>query len=316
MWSSRHPTRAMVLQGLIGAALAAPARAQTSEDAPPPPLEPGPDLEIVVETQTGVDEMGRVTAPVFINGAGPYRFFVDTGANRSAVSPRLAQRLNLPIVGRSRVHGLGGVVEAPMARLERLESGAVDVAGIDVPVLEGDVVAGMAGVLGVEAMARRRLTIDFERRRMQIARASRRPPGREWTGVPARVRLGQLVVTRAAIDGVRVNVIIDTGASHSFGNTMFTRALAQVRQTTVERHQVVGAAFGPNIFITEALVVQRMRLGDISATAFPALIADLHVFDVWRLREEPTLLLGMDVLSTCGALAIDYGASQIYFRPR
>ena len=302
-------SRSRFLAVLTAAFAAGSAHAQQSGDA-------APDLDIVVETQTGVDEGGRVTAPVLVNGAGPYRFFVDTGANRSAVSARLAARLNLPIVGESRVHGLGGVVNAPMARIASLESGAVSLADIEAPVLDGDAFVGMAGVLGVEAMANRRLTIDFERRRMRLARASRRAPGEEWSSVEAQVRLGQLVVTRASIDGVRVNVIIDTGANSSFGNIALTQALAGARQRVVQRFQVIGAAFGPDIQINEVLFIQRMRLGAVEAMEFPALISDLHVFDVWQLRDQPTLLLGMDVLRNTAALAIDYGHSRIYFKPR
>ena len=36
-------------------------------------------------TPTTLDRAGRIVAPVEINGRGPFRFILDTGANRSAM---------------------------------------------------------------------------------------------------------------------------------------------------------------------------------------------------------------------------------------
>ncbi len=47
---------------------------------------------------TGRDGIGRVVAPVMINGAGSFRFLVDTGANRTAISAGLARRRSLPML--------------------------------------------------------------------------------------------------------------------------------------------------------------------------------------------------------------------------
>ena len=41
----------------------------------------------------------RMTVPVRLSGAGPYRFLVDTGADRTAVSRELADRLKLKSAG-------------------------------------------------------------------------------------------------------------------------------------------------------------------------------------------------------------------------
>src|SRR5688572_9814291 len=41
------------------------------------------------------DSAGRLLAPVAINGSGPYRLVLDTGANRTAVTPEVARELGL-----------------------------------------------------------------------------------------------------------------------------------------------------------------------------------------------------------------------------
>src|SRR5690606_10951551 len=55
-------------------------------------------------TEAVSDRVGRVVAPVMVNGRGPYRFIIDTGANRSAVARHLAEELGLAEVAMGQVH--------------------------------------------------------------------------------------------------------------------------------------------------------------------------------------------------------------------
>ena len=41
------------------------------------------------------DEYDRMTVPVRVGGSGPYRFLIDTGADRTAISSVIARHLNL-----------------------------------------------------------------------------------------------------------------------------------------------------------------------------------------------------------------------------
>src|SRR5262245_53344440 len=51
--------------------------------------------EPLFASPTRVDRIGRIVAPVFINGKGPFRLVVDTGASHTTFSPALAQTLGL-----------------------------------------------------------------------------------------------------------------------------------------------------------------------------------------------------------------------------
>ena len=53
------------------------------------------------------DEHGRVSLVVRLDGSGPYRFLVDTGASLSSVGPRLADRLGLAPAGEVRATSVG-----------------------------------------------------------------------------------------------------------------------------------------------------------------------------------------------------------------
>ncbi len=43
---------------------------------------------------------------------------------------------------------------------------------------------------------------------------------------------------------------------------------------------------------------------------------NFHIFDMWGLQEEPTLLIGMDVLARSREMAIDYESGIVHFRKR
>ncbi len=81
----------LVLVGMAGA-----------QQAPPPAIDD--ELTEVVVTgreryyvaPTNRDGIGRVWVPVHINGKGPFRLVLDTGATRSAVSFRVATTLGIP----------------------------------------------------------------------------------------------------------------------------------------------------------------------------------------------------------------------------
>ena len=99
------PTAALAAWIVMVPALAAtPAPAQ---DTPAPiEAEPPADATSTAVPLRPVDQ--RKTVAVRINGAGPFRFIVDSGATRTVVSRRLAILLGLPSAGIATLHSVGG----------------------------------------------------------------------------------------------------------------------------------------------------------------------------------------------------------------
>src|SRR5690606_9071382 len=117
---------------------------------------------------TRTDRLGRAVAPVTVNGRGPFRFIVDTGANRSVLAEDLAARLGLTPNGTDNVHSVHGVSAAPVVTVERRQYGDVSLTAEALPMLSGGVLAGEQGLLGVDGMGGRRLRMDFERNCIEI----------------------------------------------------------------------------------------------------------------------------------------------------
>ena len=107
-----------------------------------------------------------------VNGRGPFRFIVDTGANRSVLSARaLAERLGLSANGTGDVHSrCMAFTPAPLnANLNSLSYGRLALGSAEMPMLRG-AVAGERNLLGVDGMRGRRLRIDFERGCVRLSR--------------------------------------------------------------------------------------------------------------------------------------------------
>ena len=152
------------LLGILFSVALAADTTETAAPAPkPPPATPTEDqlAEVIVQTTeprfvapTRRDRIGRIWAPVLIDGKGPYRLVLDTGANHSAVTARTAQLLGtLPSEdGSTVVTGFTGSAVVPTIHVGRMEVGDLLIGPATLPVL-ADVFGGAQGVLGIEGSA-------------------------------------------------------------------------------------------------------------------------------------------------------------------
>lgn len=285
---------------------------------------PAPELEEIslqsgeqaVAGETRTDRIGRVVAPIMVNGQGPYRFIVDTGANRSVVSQPLAERLGLPAVGEGVVHSVHGQTQAQLVSVDSLRYGSLEVPSDQVPMLSGAMLAGEHGLLGVDGMRGRRLRLDFDDRCIEILPANRAPPlGRGWTRTRGELRFDNLVVVPGLIGTLRVNVLIDTGSNVSLANTALHAALSE-RVRFSRDAEGYGRAYtaGEPVVLDSAIVLPQLTIGELNMTNMQLFVGDFHVFSLWGLDAEPTVLVGMDLLSKARGIAIDYQRATVYFR--
>jgi predicted aspartyl protease len=277
------------------------------------PLAPGAPG---VAGATSTDTVGRAIALISINGQGPFRFIIDTGANRSVLSQALATRLGLAHSGEGVVHSIVGADLATLVNVESLSFGAVHLSRGDTPVLDGPMLDGEHGLLGVDGMAGRLLHVDFTKRCVAIYESAAQMPMQGWLSVPARMRFGSLLMVQGEILGVRVNVLIDTGSSISLANERFRDALRKVAARSIEYHSGHAFTFGRPIVLAQSVWTPRLHLGNTVVDSVNAYVGDFHIFDLWGLQNEPTLLIGMDVLARSREMAIDYEHGVVHFRKR
>ncbi|WCT73291.1 aspartyl protease family protein [Sphingomonas naphthae] len=305
------------------------AQAATAAVVPPPTPTTPPPVETPVaspDTAEGLDPADlalvlqsvdlRMTTQVTVNGKGPYRFIVDTGATRSVISRRLAAELGLTASGKRRLVSTGGVREVEVVRIDELGLGKLIAGPVVAPLLD-EANIGAAGMLGIDVLANRQVEMDLIADRMTIRKGASRPASTsgEEIVVVARRRYGELVLVDADIDGEPIYVVLDTGASGSLGNmalkNRLERRLRRQPVKTVMLLDVVG-----NVLEAQASQLPTIRLGGVTVVSAPAAFADVETFRQFGLIGRPAMLLGMDVLRSFRRVIVDFGTKKVRFQLR
>jgi predicted aspartyl protease len=301
----------------LAAALAGPAAASVD-----PAEGSGRDAEeqqasTLYAVPTTADRAGRILAPVEINGRGPFRFILDTGANSSALAPDVAKRLALPATEASvlGVHGVTGVANLPAVWVEKIRAGEIEFEQLAVPVLGSAVFAEADGILGVDGLQHARIEVDFVRDRVSISRSTGRRDRDGALLVRAELRHGGLLLVDGKVGRIPVKALIDTGAERSLGNMALFDALASSRRPSeVVSTTVAGAT--PGLVTGTSLRTPTVRIGEARLRNMVVTFGDLHVFKVWGLTEEPALLIGMDLLGTLQRFVVDYPRREFLLKSR
>lgn len=296
---------------LMAAAFGTAAPRASAQTSPPAPTEaPPPDARLLdnLLTRIGVEVEIGDDRPVFV---------IDTGAERTSISDRLAERLNLAPGPDVIVHGITAAQRTPTVFLPRLEVLQRPFADLVPPVFQHSLL-GADGFLGLDVLSQFRLGLDFRRRRatlspsgqtrffsgVGIATARRIGPDR---GGARSSRSGQLLLSSVRVGDAVIDAFIDSGAQYSVGNLHLAQ-LAGPSTGELQLFGVVGQSLTARQRILPDLKIARRDFGPT-----PLLFADLHAFRVLDLGDRPALLLGADLLTRFRRITLDYGVGQVAF---
>jgi len=290
-------------------------RSATTEVAPLASI--NSDARQVFTLPTRRDSIGRIIAPVIINGAGPFHFVVDTGATHSVMSSALARRLNLSAVPQGEVilSGVTGKATFATVKVEHLQAGDLLLHNRRMPVID-TLLQGADGVLGMQGLEDKRIIVDFRRGRIQILESRGGYVRSGYITVPVQLAFDSLLLVDAYVGGVRVKAIIDTGAERTLGNSALRDALGVATGIFYSPQMTGVQGVTAQIQNGDMAVAPRIQIGTLRLNQVGVTFGDMHVFEVWGFREQPALLVGMDVLGVLDSLVIDYGRKQVQFRPR
>jgi predicted aspartyl protease len=300
----------------LAALLILPAAASANTQAPAPAIA-APAIAtpataaITTETlQLQVERYQRMTVPVQINGQGPFRFLIDTGAQASVLSHALADQLQLTDRSTATLVGMASARQVQTAVLNEITFGSGTHRDALAALVEGDNIGGADGILGLDTLQDRRILLDFENQLMEVAHPDQHNSNRGFEiVVRARAYLGQLIIARAEIDGVRTAIIVDTGAQGSIGNAALLRRLRGGRQqeqselTDVNGVQAVGSV----------RIARLLQLGRATISNFPITFATSPTFAAMGLDDEPAMVLGMSELRLFRRVAIDFATRRVMF---
>ena len=311
----------LVLLGL-GTAVAAP------ETASVPPVglsgdtvQPGGPRPANIEdslfaSPTTHDHIGRVVVPVKINGQGPFRFIVDTGANHSTISPELVRVLALKTGTQSLItlDGITGAAQVTYVSVDRLQAGDLTLEDTTLPVVLGSVMGGADGILGAAGMSQKSLLIDFQRNRVAIASHMEAAARTRAIKLHAARMDSGLMVLDTLIAGVHVQAVLDTGAERTLGNMALREALRSQqlgkKGFVAQLTSVYGAT--KEVEPGEVLAAPTISIDTLRITDVHIVYGDFHIFKIWDMQNKPAMILGMDILGTVSSLNIDFKNQTVY----
>ena len=259
------------------------------------------------------DRIGRIWAPVLIDGQGPFRLVLDTGASRSAVIQRVVDAASLPVRPKPvRLRGVTGTALVPAVRAERLEFGELLIENATLPVV-ADAFGGADGVLGVDGMQEMRIQIEFRKDRVSIRRSHREQPPPGFSVVPFRHSINRGLRVDVLVGSIKTVALIDSGAQVTVGNLALREALSRRGGEHDEYSDgIVGVT--EDVQAATRVRIPSISAGELLVRNAQILFSDLHIFEHWQLTSRPALIIGMDVLGTLDTLVIDYRRDELHVR--
>ena len=287
----------------------------------PPAAMPRPPSAIIDDTLAiGGEDINarkvrtRMTVEVHVNGTGPHKFIVDSGADSSVVGWRIARALQLPAGTPVILNAMTASSRVQRVLVDELTLGPSTVRNLELPALEERDVGG-AGMIGLDALVAQRLMMDFEKRVIKVEDASRPAPRLDGEiVVTARRRRGQLILTQVRAAGLPVEAVVDTGSEITIGNLALRNKLIRGNRDKFVTVEVTGVT-GVTIPLQVARIGE-LKLGSVTLRDVPMAFADVPPFAVFGINDEPSLLLGTDLLETFRRVSLDFKARKVRFQLR
>ena len=251
------------------------------------------------------DGHDRMTVAVTLGQSKPYRFLVDTGADRTTVSHDLVKELGLEERSRAILHSAAGARQVRTAHLPEIRMSRRSVRNINAPMLDAADM-GADGILGIDTLRSHQIVFDFAKGTLSILSSYLAgPTDPDAILVQARRKAGRLVITNAAVEGDRVGVVLDTGAALSIGNPALRAKLASRGALTTVGPITLLSVTGERLS-GELAFIRSLDIGGVRLERLGVVFADAHTFRQLKLDRKPALLLGMNALRGFDQVSIDF----------
>lgn len=295
--------------------LATPPARVDAEKAKMPTLRPAELDDTLAIGGTEIDGKkvaSRMTVQVHVNGTGPYKFIVDSGADSSVVGERIAADLKLPMGRRVILNSITDSSYVDRVLVDELQLGPTKVTDLEIPVLrERDL--GAEGMLGLDALVEQRLMLDFEKRLITVDDGrTPLPKFEDMIVVTARLRKGQLILTQVSADRQKLEAVVDTGSEVTIGNSQLRDKLMRRYLKKFQEIEVTGVT-GTTQKLQFAHI-DTLKVGNVVLQNVPIAFADIPPFAVFGLDKSPALLLGTDMMENFRKVSLDFGARKVRFQ--
>jgi predicted aspartyl protease len=244
---------------------------------------------------------GHVIVQAMIDGQGPFRFALDTGASISVIFNTTLERAQLEIVAAERVaiQGMIGAGAFPLTAIAELRIGSESWTNARVAVLPDENVISdpIDGILGIDFLRQYAVGVSA---RDQVVRLY--PPQlvsqrsyRGWTSIPMRqLQIGTrdaIVYTiNLHINETDIPAILDLGAGSNLMNWHTAKAIP-VRPDRSERGTELRGVI-ETLPVTAELQIDRFRIEHVIWRDSTFLVSDFPIFEALGLGESLVAIVG------------------------
>ena len=264
-----------------------------------------------------VDRSGLIHVEVGVNGEGPFRLLLDTGATRTSLYRPVARRLGLQSTGAARVHGLVGEDIHETAAIDSLTLGAHDTGPQNVVVLPSRPDTVGDGILGMDILERHRIFLAADTREIVLLDRSRPEPvpppewgrieleGNPWGRDSKGLRFLQL-----RVNGRLAPALLDTGSGVSVMSFEFADwpEVRNARRRMRENWELNGAldTFRPRVEVRGV----DFRAGNRVWYDENFIIKDLDTLEVIGAAGEPFAIAGLNLFADA-SFYLDFEANLL-----
>jgi predicted aspartyl protease len=260
---------------------------------------------------------GHIVGRVQLDGKGPYRFVIDTGASNTNLTSALrAERPDLPRAQAAQtLNGASGATETELVKIRSLGTQGRTFGELQAFVLPRGPMdeLGVDGVLGADVISHQVLEVDVPGKRWKLADQASAAMLKDMLK-PVAFQLDSARMPRLTVmvDGKPIPALLDTGARGTFLNWAAARALGYSEN---DPRLVVGGtakgATGNGGTALRATTASSVHIGGYQWQGAKLRIADLPIFKVIGLGEGPAMILGIDALSA-RRFVVDNKGSRLF----
>jgi predicted aspartyl protease len=253
----------------------------------------------VTPLETGSD--GHIIVPAMVNGQGPFKFALDTGASISVLFDTTVDQMDLDLSEGKRVviQGMVGSDVFPVATITELTIGNESWTNARVALMPaGDTTSDeFDGILGLDFLRRYALGVSVED---QVVRLY--PPllvsersYRGWSSIPMHpIQIGKgdatVYTIKLHISEIPIPAILDLGTESNLMNWHTAREIG-VRPNDPGRGTEISGAL-ETVPVTAELEVDELRIENINWRNRTFLVSDFPIFKALDLDDRLAAIIG------------------------
>jgi len=254
-----------------------------------------------VVTPLEVGDEGHIIVQATIDGHGPFRFVLDTGASISVIFDTTREQAGLASAEGTQVviQGMVGAGTFPMMTIAELKIGSESWTNARVALLPADNSASgqIDGILGIDFL--RRYAVGISPRdevvRLYPPRLVSERSYRGWTSIPMQdlqIGKGDATVYSIAlhISEIEIQAMLDLGAGSNLMNWHTARAIRVKPRKSGPGSEISGAIETEPV--VAELEVDELRIEDILWRNRTFVISDFPIFEALDLEDRLVAIIG------------------------